>query len=178
MKKFLILALSAMMLFSMTTSAFAANLVAGSTPTTSVPVTASFAAQSISFSISEQITAATTASDKTVLEFSDFEIENTMNMGALDVTKLEATGFNGWSVIADGTAESWKQLPFDAKKLSVVATINGKPADLATGFNGKWKIPYGEKKTSALTGHTGAVSNDITSEKVASIVATVAVATE
>lgn len=146
---------------------------------TSVPVKANLTAATISFTISEQVTATQSAEDPVNLTYSDLLIKNTMKAGKLQVTSLVAEGQNGWSVVKDSSVSDWKALAFDQKKLSILAD-NGDitKADLAESLTTSVSIPNAGETTYKLTGHTGPVSTAVTNETVAKIVATISLSKE
>ncbi len=140
---------------------------------TSVEVKANFSPQTISFEISQSVTAATSEDDPTKLNITPITIKNNMTTGSIYITGMRAEGENGYSIVPDGS-ESWKDLALDTRKLSILATIDSVASDLSgEGFSGTLNIDSGCSADIGLSGHTAAVSMAVSETAVASIIMTV-----
>lgn len=140
---------------------------------TSVEVKANFSPQTISFEISQSVTAATGKDDPTELNFTPITVKNNMATGLITITGMRAEGENGYSVVPDNS-ESWKDLALDTRKLSILATVDSVVRDLSgEGFSGALNIDGGNRAEIALSGHTAAVSTAVSETAVASIIMTV-----
>lgn len=178
MRRIFTLLLTILLIFTMANTAFA-SLVSGSEPSATIPINANFSAQAISFEVTDSINANTSSDDPTVLKFSEFKVTNLMNMGYLEITKISATGENGWNVAADNYYDDWKKAPFDRKWLSILAAADGmEKTDLSSGgYTGSLPLKYGTSMTFDLSGHTGAVTQDVSGETVAKIITTISLKT-
>ena len=157
MKKKMITALCALTLTLGTAgSCFAAETNPQTTQAyINVPATA------IDFSVTEEIIFTGTA---------DLEVTNNSKIGVLTAS-IEATGDNGWTVVADST--NFARLGANAKKIGIMAAGTH---DMSTGaYTGAGNINPTEKVTVPLSGKTGRVTAAQENVKVANFVTTVSV---
>ncbi|NCE98836.1 hypothetical protein [Emergencia sp. 1XD21-10] len=165
MKKKMITALCALTLTLGTAgSCFAAETNPQTTQAyINVPATA------IDFSVTEEIIFTGTA-DSADLTANDLEVTNNSKIGVLTAS-IEATGDNGWTVVADST--NFARLGANAKKIGIMAAGTH---DMSTGaYTGAGNINPTEKVTVPLSGKTGRVTAAQENVKVANFVTTVSV---
>lgn len=166
MKKILISLLAFIMAFAPAESGLADEVA--------VAVKANFSSQTICFEVSQSVTATAGAEEPTNLSITPFTVKNNMSMGSIDVTNIRAEGQNGYSVVED-SSESWKELAFDTKKLSILATVDSAAFDLSgDGFSGCINIPRESSVEILLSGHTAAASATVSGIAAANIITTVA----
>ena len=181
MRRIFTLLLTILLIFTMANTAFA-SLVSGSEPSATIPINANFSAQAIMFDVSETVAVTTATDNPTVLVFSEpkFFIENTMTMGYLVISKMVAEGINGWTVVPDITYSDWKTVAFNSNQISILAESTDKlnKTDLSgQGFTDSIDLKYGTKIEFDLSGHTGAVTQDVSGETVAKIITTISLKT-
>lgn len=137
----------------------------------SVPAHLNVTASAVSFTITEKInmTAAAGSPDLTI---DDLVVTNTGSMGKIKLESLNVNAEQGWTLVADDT--DFKNMSVDQKKFSLVSESHdfAANADMSVG---KTANPD-EQITMKFKGNTGASSSAITDTKVATIVATIALA--
>lgn len=166
MKKILSILLITVMILTLGTSfAFAAT----SDPSQSVPAHITVAVTPINVTVPEAITM-NAAANSAELTISSYKIENKSAIGVIEVTSLNVTQANGWSLVEDTTA--FITLPANSKKFSFkygehdFATAATK--DLSSGNTAN----PGSSVSFDFTGKTGIVTNALNGVQVATVVAT------
>ena len=137
----------------------------------SVPAHLNVTASAVSFTITEKINMTASAGSPT-LSIDDLVVTNTGKMGKIKLDTLNVKADQGWVLVENDT--DFVNMSVNQRKISIVSGTH----DFAENPNmtvGTTANPGG-KITVELDGKTGAVSSAISDLKVATIVATVALA--
>ena len=166
MKKLFVLAMSAMMIFAATTSAFAA---AGPQST---PVKLTAATTGIDITVTDGIRI-TAEANKVDAEVTNYTIQNNNLVSSIKVASVELAPVEGWSK-AEYDKNAFKALGMDSKKFALSAQIgSGEIHDLYTDWTDVGTIDYEETMTIKLSGLVGPMTIAETDTQIASLVATV-----
>ena len=137
-----------------------------------ISVSANLSATTLSFDITETITATTrTESDLTKLTYSSLTIENKMPTGKLEVEKLELSDAGDYTLVNDASTE-WGKLSINDKKLSMLVSCGSEvnDHDMSSPLTRKLEIANNSSISYTFSGHTGISSGY--SGKIAQLVVT------
>ncbi len=166
MKKLFVLAMSAMLIFAATTSAFA------TADPCSTPVRLTAASTGIDITVSDgvHITAEANNVNATV---TDYTIKNNNAVSSISVDSIELAPAVGWSKAAYNEL-AFKALGMNSKKFALSAQIGfNETHDLYTDWADVGSVDYRDTMTIKLAGLVGPTTVAETDTQIASLVATV-----
>lgn len=172
MKKLFVLVMSAMMIFAMSTAAFAATDNPQSTP---VKLTAT--ATALDFSVAESVTIAAT-SGAVKANVTAYTITNLNDVSFIKVSKVELKALegSGWEK-AEYNETAFSGYARNANKFALQAKVEGEvegaPVDLYNDWTNAGNINHGDTMTIKLDGLVTPVTDAITDTQIATLVATV-----
>ena len=169
MKKLFVLVMSAMMIFAMSTAAFA-------TTEGTTPVRLSVSATTIDFTVSEQIVISGEA-NKVEATVTPYKITNNNDVGFVNLNniKLNVPESQAWS-IANYDVDEFTKAATDSNLFALAVKENdtSAPQDLkGIPWSDGSQIYGKETKTIELVGLVSPVSTNVSMENVATLVATV-----
>lgn len=187
MKKLLVLAMSAMMIFAANSTASAATHTNYESSPATTPIKLTMEKTGLDFTVSENISIEAEADTVIPTSISDYTIKNNNNSSYMKVDSIEVTG-GQWASVAYSDKDTFLGYNIDAKKFALkvksIATtkshdgaLSGERPDLNSKWNTVGKIWYGETMTIGFDSFVTPVSEalDGTESAIASIVATVSI---
>ncbi len=166
MKKLFVLAMSAMLTFAATTSAFA------DAGPNSTPVKLTAATTGIDITVSEGIHI-TAEANNVIAEVTDYTIKNNNAVSKIKVTNIKLTPADGWTK-SKYNEDAFKALEMNSKSFALRAQIGSDTAhDLYSDWLSVGMIGYGETMTIKLEGLVGPTTVAETDTQIANLVATV-----